>query len=172
MWFNFKNEILYIIVECTSLEQKNGNITDQLNLLNFQKEKLHKINIGKLKESSKEIITILFLLLMIDMLFLFYGFNYCKLRIMDTKENFNNLRNFGIEGKNDENNFYEYIKCDIKDERTINLIIVNLVNSKDYIIKKIYNIKYNINNIIIIIIIVKNMRKKRQKHQKVKKKYI
>ena len=69
----------------------------------------------------------------------FSGFKYCKLWIMDTKDNTGknyNLSDFGLDGKNDENNFYECIQCDIKDEKSINLTIANLFNSKINIIRK------------------------------------
>ena len=133
-----QNGILYIIGGYTSLEQKIENITELVQFAKFYEGKLHKFNVAKIeKESPKEMINNSVFIVDDRYVVSFSGFNYCKLWIMDTKDNSGknyDLRNFGIEGKNDENNFYECIQCDIKDEKNINLIIANLVNSKINII--------------------------------------
>ena len=135
-----QNGILYIIGGYSSFEQLDENITELVQFAKYYEGKLHKFNVAKIDNEPPKLMIDNSVFIVDDRYVVsFSGFKYCKLWIMDTKDNTGknyNLSDFGLDGKNDENNFYECIQCDIKDEKSITLTIANLFNSKINIIRK------------------------------------
>lgn len=116
-----QNGIIYVVGGYTSISAKDENITDEVQFAKYDDDQLHKFTIAKIDGEKP--------LLMLDpnvkiikdrYVVAFSGYKYCKIWIMDTKDNKGknyDLRKYKVDECNQENKKYFFLnECEFISE--------------------------------------------------------